>query len=88
MKLNPEIFRKAAEYVLSDPCYGLGACFALSKVSKESAYYDSLYHEFLKQNFRIDSNSTSNYWFGDLAKEDYEVRATALLLCAEMCSDE
>lgn len=88
MKLNPEVFRKAAEYVLTERCYGLGACFALSKFTKESPLYDSPYHKFLEQNFKPLFDDNNNYWFGDFEKEDYEVRATALLLCAEMCSDE
>lgn len=101
MKLNPKVFRKAAEIVIKKYNYDdnnwdhyeryEGACIAIEYTCKKEEILDKKYLEFFKELFYLDAtyySSTHDYWFGLLNKKQAKIRANALLLCAEMCADE
>lgn len=81
-KLNPQVFRDAAEKVVSKT-EGF-ACAALESLAGECAIPD--YLDFLSVHFKPETLRADDSWWGlPWEYEEREARILALLFCAEMC---
>jgi len=89
MKLNPEVFRKAAEMVLTGK--EEFSCFAVDDTAEKFGDFDENHLDFYKSLFFYDSDGykshLSIWWIGDLTAsnpEGIKVRVIALLLAADI----